>query len=142
MPPECRGTMLACIAVLLMAQAPPAPPTPAQPTPSPTAAPPTPDAQRPHHRRRRRRRRRLPAVAPPPAVPLASDLQHLPPEQASAILGLKVVDQEGKEIGRLVDVLVGQEGQPTAGVIDFGGFMGVGSRKIAVQWSHAALRTR
>jgi hypothetical protein len=130
MPPECRGTMLACIAVLLMAQAPPAPPTPApstpeQPTPSsPTAAPPTPAAPTP-----------APSTAPPPAVPLASDLQHLPPEQASAILGLKVVDQEGKEIGRLVDVLVGQDGQPTAGVIDFGGFMGVGSRKIAVQWS-------
>jgi hypothetical protein len=130
MPPECRGTMLACIAVLLMAQAPPAPPTPApstpeQPTPSsPTAAPPTPAAPTP-----------APSTAPPPAVPLASDLQHLPPEQVSAILGLKVVDQEGKEIGRLVDVLVGQDGQPTAGVIDFGGFMGVGSRKIAVQWS-------
>jgi hypothetical protein len=145
MPPECRGTMLACIAVLLMAQAPAAPPTPAapapapstaaQPTPSPTAAPPTPAAPTPAPSTAAQPMPAPPAVAPPPAVPLASDLQHVPPEQASAILGLKVVDQEGKEIGRLVDVLVGQEGQPTAGVIDFGGFMGVGSRKIAVQWS-------
>ena len=46
-----------------------------------------------------------------------------------------MADPDGKDIGRLVDVLVGQEGQPQAAVIDFGGFMGVGSRKIAVHWS-------
>ena len=34
-----------------------------------------------------------------------------------------------------MDVLVGWDGEPQAAVIDFGGFMGVGSRKIAVQWS-------
>jgi hypothetical protein len=34
-----------------------------------------------------------------------------------------------------VDVLVGANGQPQAAVIDFGGFMGVGNRKIAVHWS-------
>ena len=52
-----------------------------------------------------------------------------------AILGHNVEDPDGKDIGRLVDVLVGQQGQPQAAVIDFGGFMGVGSRKIAVRWS-------
>jgi hypothetical protein len=64
-----------------------------------------------------------------------SNVQHVPPEQALAILGHTVTDQEGKNIGRLVDVLVGDNGEPQAAVIDFGGFMGVGSRKIAVQWS-------
>jgi hypothetical protein len=73
----------------------------------------------------------LTAAAPTPPT---TEVQHVPPEQASAILGEKVLDPEGKEIGRLVDILVGQDGQPQAGVIDFGGFMGVGSRKIAVQW--------
>ena len=70
------------------------------------------------------------ASAPPPGV-----LLHVPPEQALAILGHRVADPEGKDIGRLVDVLVGQDGQPQAAVIDFGGFLGVGSRKVAVQWS-------
>jgi PRC-barrel domain len=73
----------------------------------------------------------LTAAAPSPPT---TEVQHVPPEQASAILGEKVLDPEGKEIGRLVDILVGQDGQPQAGVIDFGGFMGVGSRKVAVQW--------
>jgi hypothetical protein len=57
------------------------------------------------------------------------------PEAAEAILGLRVADAEGKDIGRLVDVLVDENGQPQAAVIDFGGFLGVGSRKVAVHWS-------
>lgn len=64
-----------------------------------------------------------------------SEVQHVPPEQVLAILGHSVTDPNGKVIGRLVDVLVGDRGQPQAAVIDFGGFMGVGSRKIAVKWS-------
>jgi hypothetical protein len=69
------------------------------------------------------------------AAPPAGEVQHVPPDKAIAILGQAVVDPSGKEIGRLVDVLVGEQGVPQAAVIDFGGFMGVGSRKIAVQWS-------
>jgi hypothetical protein len=57
------------------------------------------------------------------------------PEDAEAILGQRVTDPEGNDIGRLVDVLVDAKGQPEAAVIDFGGFMGVGNRKIAVHWS-------
>jgi hypothetical protein len=57
------------------------------------------------------------------------------PEDAEAILGQRVTDQQGKDIGRLVDVLVDANGEPQAAVIDFGGFMGVGNRKIAVHWS-------
>jgi hypothetical protein len=37
-------------------------------------------------------------------------------------------------MGRIVDILVDADGQPRAAVIDFGGFLGVGSRKIAVDW--------
>src|SRR5262252_3846502 len=32
------------------------------------------------------------------------------------------------------DVVVDREGRPRAAIIDFGGFLGVGSRKIAVDW--------
>jgi hypothetical protein len=70
------------------------------------------------------------APSPPP-----SNVQNVPPEQALAILGHTVTDPDGKTIGRLVDVLVGNDGEPQAAVIDFGGFLGVGSRKLAVQWS-------
>jgi hypothetical protein len=38
-------------------------------------------------------------------------------------------------MGHIVDVIVKRDGQVRAAVIDFGGFLGVGSRKIAVDWS-------
>lgn len=69
------------------------------------------------------------------AAPPAGEVQNVPIDQTIAILGQKVADPEGKDIGRVVDVLVGEQGQPQAAVIDFGGFMGVGSRKLAVEWS-------
>ena len=53
---------------------------------------------------------------------------------ASPILGRQVLDQTGKTAGRIVDVLVDQEGQTRAAVIDVGGFMGLGQRRIAVAW--------
>jgi hypothetical protein len=54
---------------------------------------------------------------------------------AEAILGRQVTDAQGKDLGRLVDVLVDETGLPRAAVIDFGGFLGVGNRKVAVHWS-------
>jgi hypothetical protein len=38
-------------------------------------------------------------------------------------------------MGRIVDVIVDRAGQVRAAVIDFGGFLGVGSRKIVVDWT-------
>ena len=51
------------------------------------------------------------------------------------ILGRPVQDSDSKEMGRVIDVVVAPEGRVRAVVIDFGGFLGVGSRKIAVDWS-------
>jgi hypothetical protein len=59
----------------------------------------------------------------------------LDPGDAQAILGKSVRSSAGEDMGRLVDVLVDRDGQPRAAIIDFGGFLGVGSRKIAVDWS-------
>jgi hypothetical protein len=75
-----------------------------------------------------------PSAAQPGAVP-SSAVQSVAPEDAEAILGQRVMDAETRDIGRLVDVLVDANGQPQAAVIDFGGFMGVGNRKVAVHWS-------
>lgn len=51
------------------------------------------------------------------------------------ILGRPVQDADSKEMGRVIDVVVAPDGRVRAAVIDFGGFLGVGSRKIAVDWS-------
>jgi hypothetical protein len=59
----------------------------------------------------------------------------VPADKVVAVLGQPVFGPLGAVMGRLVDVLVDNEGMPQAAVIDFGGFLGVGSRKIAVHWS-------
>jgi hypothetical protein len=38
-------------------------------------------------------------------------------------------------MGHIVDVIVDRAGAVRAAVIDFGGFLGVGSRKIVVDWN-------
>ena len=40
-----------------------------------------------------------------------------------------------ENMGRIVDVIVDRDGTVRAAVIDFGGFLGVGSRKIVVDWN-------
>ena len=50
------------------------------------------------------------------------------------MLGKKVRDAQGADMGLVVDVLVDRNGLPLGAVIDFGGFLGVGSRKIAIDW--------
>ena len=56
------------------------------------------------------------------------------PRDVEAILGKSVRSSAGEDMGRLVDVVVDRDGRPRAAIIDFGGFLGVGSRKIAVEW--------
>ena len=55
--------------------------------------------------------------------------------EVEGILGREVRSSADENMGRIVDVLVDRSGQVRAAMIDFGGFLGVGSRKIAVDWS-------
>ena len=54
--------------------------------------------------------------------------------QAQSVLGKEVRSSANENMGRIVDVIVDREGRVRAAIIDFGGFLGVGSRKIAVDW--------
>src|SRR5215475_1659347 len=56
-------------------------------------------------------------------------------QEVSAILGKGVRSNAGEDMGRIVDVIVGRDGQIHAAIIDFGGFLGIGTRKIAVDWN-------
>jgi hypothetical protein len=51
-----------------------------------------------------------------------------------AVLGAPVHSATGEDMGHVVQVLVNQAGLARAAVIDFGGFLGVGSRKVVVDW--------
>jgi hypothetical protein len=62
------------------------------------------------------------------------NVEALPSSEAASVLGKKVRGPNGEDLGLVVDVLLDPNGQPRAAVIDFGGFLGVGSRKIAIDW--------
>jgi len=65
---------------------------------------------------------------PPPSVTVIGA------RDAHGILGREVRSAANEDMGRIVDVIVDREGTVRAAVIDFGGFLGVGSRKIVVDW--------
>ena len=51
------------------------------------------------------------------------------------VLGASVQSNTGEDMGHIVQILVDQAGTVRAAVIDFGGFLGVGSRKVVVDWA-------
>lgn len=54
--------------------------------------------------------------------------------KVESLLGKDVTSAKGEKLGQITDILVSHAGEIRAAVIDFGGFLGVGSRKIAVAW--------
>ena len=73
----------------------------------------------------------LPAK-PPTAEPSVTVIDH---HDVQGILGREVRSAADENMGRIVNVIVDRAGQVKAAIIDFGGFLGVGSRKIAVDWN-------
>jgi PRC-barrel domain len=64
-----------------------------------------------------------------------ASLDYFPRDHLFRILGKEVLSAKGEDMGRIVDVLFDEKGEPHAAVIDFGGFLGVGTRKIAISWN-------
>jgi hypothetical protein len=102
--------------------------------------------------RTQHRGHRVTQPAPPPSSGMRTSSEPSPPhgvadvgktslppslgvKDAEPVLGKNVHSSTGEDMGRLVDVIVDTDGRPRAAIIDFGGFLGVGSRKIAVDWS-------
>jgi hypothetical protein len=69
------------------------------------------------------------ATVEPPSVTVLNN------HEVEGILGRQVLSAADENMGRIVDVIVDRSGRVRAAIIDFGGFLGVGSRKIAVEWN-------
>jgi PRC-barrel domain len=65
----------------------------------------------------------------PPSVTVLNN------HEVEGVLGREVLSAADENMGRIVDVIVDRTGLVRAAIIDFGGFLGVGSRAIAVDWS-------
>jgi hypothetical protein len=76
-----------------------------------------------------------PAEAPRPSPKTGTPAVVVDNQEIQGVLGKSVRSSAGEDMGRIVDVLINLAGQVRGVVIDFGGFLGVGSRKVAVDWS-------
>jgi hypothetical protein len=70
-----------------------------------------------------------PDSVPPPSVTVIGA------SEAHGVLGRDVHSPADEDMGPIVDVIVDRAATVRAAVIDFGGFLGVGSRKIVVDWN-------
>jgi hypothetical protein len=106
--------LLAVLAFPVLAQ-PPEPPSPAQTAPPPLALRPEPPG--------------------PPASPPAVPAEQVAPLELTGLLSHTIVGKDGSELGHIVDLLVDGQGHIRAVVVNLGGFLGVGDRKVAIGWS-------
>jgi hypothetical protein len=67
-----------------------------------------------------------------PGEPTVTVLDH---REVQSVLGKEVRSAADENMGRIVDIIVDRTGHVRAAVVDFGGFLGVGSRKIAIAWN-------
>jgi hypothetical protein len=124
-------------------------PDPAQNPPAamePAAAPPVPapPAAKPHHAHRRKPPQPAqgpePQATPKPRQPVKGPDGLIDAQVGetnsplASILGKNVQSPTGEDLGRVVDVLADADGRVRAAIIDFGGFLGVGTRRIAIDW--------
>ena len=72
-------------------------------------------------------------VPPPPATAVNAEVGQIDGPLTS-ILGKNVYSPKGEELGRVVDLLADPQGRVRVAIVDFGGFLGVGTRRIAVDW--------
>ena len=61
--------------------------------------------------------------------------------QLLSLLGIQVRTKTDEAKGRIIDLLADRDGNVVAAVIEFGGFLGIGTRKIAVEWSALRIET-
>ena len=74
------------------------------------------------------------AVAAPPQASAAETPKII---RASTVVGSKVFDQKGNKIGDIKDVLFDEDGGGCPfGVLDLGGYLGIGDKLSAVPWQH------
>ena len=73
--------------------------------------------------------------APKPVIPEGIPALVVDGDQMIGILGKQVRSSAGEDMGRIIDVIIDRSARVRAAVIDFGGFLGVGNRQIAVAWN-------
>ena len=76
-----------------------------------------------------------PAAAPVDRTVSTGDFNTKGDMAASALIGTKVRNANKESIGKIDDIYLDKDAKVTDVVISVGGFLGVGSKNVAVKWS-------
>jgi len=76
-----------------------------------------------------------------PAAPWPNGEKTVGAVALHSVLGIEVRTNAEQSVGRTVDLLVYRSGHVEAAIIEFGGFLGMGARKVAVAWPALRLET-
>lgn len=86
-----------------------------------------------------------PATPPPaaraPAAPKEDVGNPVTGMRVSKIIGTKVKNSAGENVGSIDDLVVREKDQVVMAVLSVGGFLGIGDRKVAVPWSELSFGT-
>ncbi len=61
-------------------------------------------------------------------------VEQIQTRQLESLLGREVRTRVEGDSGRIIDLLTDREGKLQAAVVEMGGFLGIGTRKIAIDW--------
>lgn len=75
----------------------------------------------------------------PPAHGAAGGQAATATHRLGSLIDRDVVAPDGGHVGQVIDVLLDKDGHPAAVVVDVGGFLGVGNRRIAIAWDAFAM---
>jgi len=80
------------------------------------------------------------AVVRMPDAAWAAEVQATTPftaasESLESVLGKDVATLREGDSGRVIDLLIDRDGNIRAAVVEFGGFLGIGTRKVAIDWA-------
>lgn len=86
-----------------------------------------------------------PATPPPaaraPAAPKEDVGNPVTGMRVTKIIGAKVKNSAGENVGSIDDLVVREKDQVVMAVLSVGGFLGIGDRKVAVPWSELSFGT-
>jgi sporulation protein YlmC with PRC-barrel domain len=58
---------------------------------------------------------------------------------ASQVIGMKVINDSNESIGKIGELVLGNNGQVSGVVVDVGGFLGIGAHPVLLDWKQVAL---
>lgn len=76
-----------------------------------------------------------------PVTTGADTMQHADEYLGEDIIGARVHNQQGENIGSVTNLVIDKDGQVKSAILSVGGFLGIGDKHVAVPWKEIQVRS-